>query len=106
MRKNTRTPTVPLVVLDDDPIVLDHARDLFRRDIPLGVVSSQYSAAIPFMLGNNGHTVALVADVDDPDQLAEAIVLVERRLGHVGSVVRYAADLPVDSPVVAAGFAA
>ncbi|RPA12115.1 hypothetical protein [Gordonia sp. OPL2] len=106
MRKNTRTPTVPLVVLDDDPAALDYARALFLRDIPLGVVSSQYSAAIPFMLGNNGHTVALVADVDDPDQLAEAIVLVERRLGHVGSVIRYAADLPTDIDLPTSSFAA
>ncbi|GAA3726217.1 hypothetical protein [Gordonia hankookensis] len=106
MRKNTHTPTVPLIVLDDDPAVLDYARALFRRDIPLGVVSSQYSAAVPFMLGNNGHTAALVADVDDPDQLAEAIVLVERRLGRVTSVIRYATDLPESTDLRATASAA
>ncbi|GAB93870.1 hypothetical protein GORHZ_247_00080 [Gordonia rhizosphera NBRC 16068] len=95
MRKLTRTQTtVPLIVLDDDPAVADHARALFAQNVPVAVVSSQYSTVVPFMLGNNGYTVALVADVDDPDQLAEAIVIVERRLGRVGSVVRYAADLP------------
>ena len=36
---------------------------------------------------------ALVADVDDPEQLAAAILTVERRLGTVGSVIRYGADL-------------
>ncbi|MXP22972.1 hypothetical protein GIY30_16670 [Gordonia sp. HNM0687] len=94
MRKNTRSPHVALVVVDDDPAVRDHARTLFAHDIPFGVVSGHYSAVVPFMLGNNGHTVALVADVDDPDQLAEAIVATERRLGPVGAVIRYASDLP------------
>ncbi|MFI8773434.1 hypothetical protein ACIGKQ_14885 [Gordonia sp. NPDC062954] len=94
MRKNTRSPDVALVVVDDDPAVLDHARALFAHDIPFGVVGSQYSAVVPFMLGNNGHTVALVADVDDPDQLAGAIMTTERRLGPVRAVIRYASDLP------------
>lgn len=98
MRKNTRTPDIPLVVLDDDPAVLDYARDLFHRDIPLSVVSSSYSTVVPFMLGNNGHTVALVADVDDTEQLAEAIVLTEKRLGHVNRVIRYATDLTDATP--------
>ncbi|KSU52956.1 MULTISPECIES: hypothetical protein [Gordonia] len=93
MRKNKHISSVPLVVLDD-PAAIDHAYDLFRRDIPLAVVSSEYSAVLPFMLGNNGHTAAFVADVDDPDQLAEAIVIIERRFGRVGSVIRYAADIP------------
>ncbi|MEE3848958.1 hypothetical protein VZC37_01335 [Gordonia sp. LSe1-13] len=93
MRKHTRVPDVALVVVDDDPAVLDHARDLFRRNVPLAVVSNHYADVVPFMLGNNGYTVALVADVDDPGQLAEAIVITERRLGPVGSVIRYAADL-------------
>ena len=93
MRKNKHISSVPLVVLDD-PAAIDHAHDLFRRDIPLAVVSSQYSAVLPFMIGNNGHTAAFVADVDDPDQLAEAIVIIERRFGRVGSVIRYAADIP------------
>ncbi|WP_124707798.1 hypothetical protein [Gordonia insulae] len=106
MRKNTRTPTVPLIVLDGDPAVLDHARALFRHDIPLGVVSSEYSGVVPFMLGNNGHTVALVADVDDPGQLAEAIVLVEQRLGRVSSVIRYPADLPAGTDLRATASAA
>ncbi|WP_238421982.1 hypothetical protein [Gordonia sp. 'Campus'] len=93
MRRNKHVTSVPLVVLEN-PAAIDHAYDLFRHDIPLAVVSSQYSAVLPFMLGNNGHTAALVADVDDPGQLAEAIVIIERRFGRVDSVIRYAADLP------------
>lgn len=88
------TRDVPLVVIDDDPVVADHARALFAAGRPMAVVSSRYSDIMPFMLRNNGHTVALVANVDDTAQLAEAIVLVERRLGHVASVIRYASDLP------------
>ncbi|MFW0784465.1 hypothetical protein AAFP35_08060 [Gordonia sp. CPCC 206044] len=98
MRKSTRTE-VPLVVLDDDAAVLEHARSLFRHGVPLAVISSHYSEVVPFMLGNNGRTVALVADVDDPDQLAGAITVVEGRLGRVGSVVRYGTDLPADRRV-------
>ncbi|MFW0796198.1 hypothetical protein AAFP30_20460 [Gordonia sp. CPCC 205515] len=94
MRKHTHTPDVALVVLDDDPSVLDYARTLVAHDVPVSVVSSSYSMVVPFMLGNNGHTVALVADVDDTDQLAGAIVATERRLGHVDRVIRYSADLP------------
>ncbi len=94
MRKNTQPHDVALVVLDDDNAVLDYAQDMFSHDQPLGVVSTRYSTVMPFMLGNNGHTVALVADVDDTNQLAEAIVIVEKRLGHVGSVIRYRTDLP------------
>lgn len=93
MRKHT-TPDVSLVVLDEDVAVLDYANEMFAHDEPIGVVSAHYSTIMPFMLGNNGHTVALVADVDDTDQLAEAIVTVEKRLGHVSSVIRYQADLP------------
>lgn len=103
MRKHKNTNSdVALVVLDDDAAVADYAHSLFDHDIPLGVVSTHYSDVVPFMLGNNGHTVALVAEVDDPDQLAAAILHVERRLGNVGTVVRYAADLPVTSAMSAA----
>lgn len=94
MRKHTRTPDVPLVVLDGDPSVIDYARTLVAHDVPVSVVSTSYSTVVPFMLGNNGHTVALVADIDDTDQLAGAIVATERRLGHVDRVIRYASDLP------------
>lgn len=95
MKRTTHRASVPLVVLDD-PAALDYARSLFDCDIPLGVVSSRYSVILPFMVGNNGLTVALVADVDDPDQLAGAIGIVERRLGRVTSVIRYAGDVPVE----------
>lgn len=110
MRRNTHHPQVAVIVVDDDPAVLDHARDLFAHDIPFGVVSGRYTAVVPFMLGNNGHTVALVADVDDPDQLAQAIALTEHRLGPVGAVIRYASDLPrgaepTDGPGPVAGSA-
>ncbi|MDS1115211.1 hypothetical protein RD149_15715 [Gordonia westfalica] len=93
MNRRTSIPSVPLVVLDET-IAHDYARSLFDRDIPLGVISSTYYRVLPFMLYNNGHTVAVVADADDPGELAEAIVIVERRLGRVNSVVRYASDLP------------
>ncbi|MCH5642087.1 MULTISPECIES: hypothetical protein [unclassified Gordonia (in: high G+C Gram-positive bacteria)] len=91
-------PDVTLVVLDDDASVADHARTLFAAQAPLAVVSAHYSQVVPFMLGNNGYTVALVADVDDPNQLAEAIAITEQRLGTVAAVVRYAADLPHSAP--------
>lgn len=87
-------PEVTLVVLDDDAVVADHARTLFEANVPLAVVSNHYTAVVPFMLGNNGYTVALVADVDDPAQLAGAIAITEQRLGPVAAVLRYATDLP------------
>ncbi|EON32218.1 MULTISPECIES: hypothetical protein [Gordonia] len=93
MRRSKNTVSVPLVVLED-PAAIDYAHALFRLDIPVAVVSSEYSAVLPFMVGNNGYTAALVADVDDPEQLAEAIVIIERRFGRVDSVIRYATDLP------------
>lgn len=98
--------SVSLVVLDDDPVVADHARTLFATGAPLAVVSSYYSQVVPFMLGNNGHTVALVADVDDPTQLAEAIVITEQRLGTVSAVIRYLGDLPRDHPTNSSSTAA
>lgn len=87
------SPDVPLVVLDDDVLVARYATTLFDEGTPVAVVSSNYYDVVPFMLRNNGHTVALVADVDDTAQLAEAITIVEQRLGHVASVIRYEADL-------------
>lgn len=98
MRIHKPAPEVPMIVLTEDPAVRAYAEQLFEADVPVAIVSSSYSDVIPFMLDNNGHTVALVADIDDPEQLASAIVTIERRLGRVGSVVRYAADLPV-SPI-------
>ena len=86
-------PDVPLVVLDDDALVSRYAKTLFDEGTPVAVVSSNYYDVVPFMLRNNGHTVALVADVDDTTQLAEAIMIVEHRLGHVAAVIRYEADL-------------
>lgn len=90
------TYSVPLVVLEE-PAAIDYAHLLSSSNIPLAVVSNQYSAVLPFMLGNNGRTAALVADVDDPNQLAEAIVIIERRFGRVDSVIRYASDLPAEA---------
>ncbi|MGC4934247.1 hypothetical protein ACLQ3C_11240 [Gordonia sp. DT30] len=90
-------PAVPLIVLTEDRAVGAHAAVLFDAGAPLAVVSSAYSDVVPYMLGNNGHTVALVADVDDPEQLAAAIRTVESRLGPVGSVVRYRSDLPAEA---------
>lgn len=97
MRMHKPAPEVPMIVLTDDRAVHTYADTLFDAGVPLAVVSSTYSDVVPYMLGNNGHTVALVADVDDPEQLAGAIVTVERRLGPVGAVVRYATDLPATS---------
>ena len=96
--RNSRkhTLSVPLVVLEE-PAAIDYAHLLSSSNIPLAVVSNQYSAVLPFMLGNNGRTAALVADVDDPNQLAEAIVIIERRFGRVDSVIRYASDLPAEA---------
>lgn len=93
MRHKNSRPAVPMVVLGDDDAVRAHADSLFEANQPLAVVSSSYCDVVPFMLGNNGYTVALVADVDDTAQLADAIVSIERRLGPVGAVVRYASDL-------------
>ncbi|MFT4042066.1 MAG: hypothetical protein QM673_02765 [Gordonia sp. (in: high G+C Gram-positive bacteria)] len=101
----TITTDVPLIVLDDDEAVAEYAERRFRAGIPLAVVSGHYSDVIPYMLHNNGHTVALVADVNDPVQLAETIVLVERRLGRVGSVIRYGTDLPATAFAPATGAA-
>ena len=95
MKRNRHHSSVPLVVLDN-PAALEYARSLFECDIPMGVVSGRYSVILPFMVGNNGQTVALVADVNDPDQLAGAIGVVERRLGRVSSVIRYATDVPAE----------
>lgn len=86
------TPDVPLVVLDDDALVATTPRPC-STGTPVAVVSSNYYDVVPFMLRNNGHTVALVADVDDTTQLAEAILIVEQRLGHVAAVIRYETDL-------------
>ncbi|MGW0037044.1 hypothetical protein [Gordonia sp. NPDC003376] len=98
MRTHKPAPTVPLIVLTDDVVVRSYAEHLFDADVPLAVISAYYSDVVPYMLDNNGHTVALVADIDDPAQLADAILTVERRLGTVGAVVRYASDVPT-SPV-------
>ncbi|MEP9392380.1 hypothetical protein ABLE92_01535 [Gordonia sp. VNQ95] len=94
MRIHKHTPEIPMIVLTDDPAVRGYADALFDTDVPVAIVSASYADVVPYMLGNNGHTVALVADVDDPEQLAAAILTVERRLGTVGSVIRYGADLP------------
>ncbi|MFW0791138.1 hypothetical protein [Gordonia sp. CPCC 205333] len=91
---NAQDAPVPLVVIGSDPAVADYARHLFAVGTPFGVVSDSYSDIVPFMLGNNGHTVALVADIDDAAQLAEAIMLIEKRIGRVSRVVRYLTDLP------------
>ncbi|MFT3716149.1 MAG: hypothetical protein QM774_09440 [Gordonia sp. (in: high G+C Gram-positive bacteria)] len=98
----TRTPQAQLVVLDDDQAVLDYAHALADADQPIGVVSSGYRLVIPFLIGNAGHTVALVADPDDPAQLAAAIARVEERLGRVSAVIRTAADIPTSGLVPAA----
>ena len=95
MRIHKTAPEVPMIVLTEDADVRAYAAALFEADIPVAIVSSHYSDVVPFMLDNNGHTVALVADIDDPEQLSGAILTIERRIGRVGSVVRYASDLPV-----------
>ena len=97
MRKNTTTSAAPLVILDDEAAVANSAPDLFTRNEPLGVISTRYSVIMPFMVSNNGRTVALIADADDPKQLSEAVAIVERRLGHLSSVIRYRTELPVSS---------
>lgn len=94
MRPSKPVPEIAMVVLTDEPSVRDHANTLVTAGIPVAIVSARYSDVVPFMFGNNGHTVVLVADVDDPEQLAGAIATIERRLGTVGSVIRYATDLP------------
>ncbi|GAB20468.1 hypothetical protein GOEFS_115_01080 [Gordonia effusa NBRC 100432] len=94
IHSNAHDAPVPLIVIGSDPAVADYARHLFAVGTPFGVVSDSYSDIVPFMLGNNGHTVALVADIDDSAQLAEAIVLIEKRIGRVHNVVRYSTDLP------------
>lgn len=93
MKMHKPSPDIPLVVLDDEARVAQYAQALFDEGTPVAIVGSNYYDVVPFMLRNNGHTVALVADVDDITQLAEAITVVERRLGHVGSVIRYESDL-------------
>jgi len=102
MKENTRDIDVSLLVLDDDAPVHAYADEMFANNKPLGVISTRYSAVVPFMIGNRGRTVALIADVDDPNQLAEAIAIVERRLGHVTSLIRHRTDLPPSSAPTAA----
>ncbi|GAC70451.1 hypothetical protein [Gordonia soli] len=100
LHHHSSTPTtteVPLVVLDDDSAVRAIAQQMFADGSPMGIVGRSYADVVPFMLGNNGRVVALIADVDDPDQLAGAIRTVESRLGTVGSIIRFSADLPSTS---------
>lgn len=88
------TPTdIPLIVLDDEHAV-DYARSLAATGTPMAVVSDQYSPVLPFMIGNNGYTVALVADVDDPIQLTDVLGRVASQLGAVTRTVRGADTLP------------
>ncbi|WP_161893988.1 hypothetical protein [Gordonia spumicola] len=88
MRNHRRiTPTdIPLIVLDDETV--EYARTLAAAGTPMAVVSDRYTPVLPFMIGNNGYTVALVADVDDPIQLAEVLGRVESRIGPVTRTVR------------------
>lgn len=102
MRIHKPAPEVPMIVLTEDAAVRAYAETLFDAGVPMAIVSSNYYDVVPYMLENNGYTVALVADVDEPGQLAGAILTVERRLGPVGSVVRYASDLPTASAASAA----
>ena len=99
MNTNSAQPSVQLVVLDDDQAALDYARALVAADVPVGVVSASYPLVIPFLISNRGLTAAVVADVDDPDQLASAIHRVEQKLGRVSAVIRYASDIPAVAKV-------
>ncbi len=80
------TPTdIPLIVLDDE--TTEYARRLAEAGTPMAVVSDQYAPVLPFMVGNNGYTVAMVADVEDPIQLADVLGRVESRIGPVTRTV-------------------
>ncbi|MBM7366160.1 hypothetical protein [Gordonia hydrophobica] len=89
MKNATLTPTdIPLLVLGDDDVAAV-ARDLSAQGLPMAVVGSDYASVVPFMTGRRiGYTVALVADVDDPIQLADVLSRVESRLGPVTRTVR------------------
>ncbi|EGD54469.1 hypothetical protein [Gordonia neofelifaecis] len=88
------TPTdIPLLILDDESVAAYAARLAADRR-PMAVVSSSYSPVLPFMIGNNGYTVAMVADVNDPIQLADVIDRVQSRLGPISRTVHDSSDLP------------
>ncbi|MFT3899396.1 MAG: hypothetical protein QM728_04010 [Gordonia sp. (in: high G+C Gram-positive bacteria)] len=86
-----RPRSVDLVVLDD-VAARAYAHSLLAAGVPFAVVAARESLLQPFAAA--GHVVALVADIDDPDQLAGVIGRVEQRLAPVGAVVRYRADVP------------
>ncbi|MDR2280228.1 MAG: hypothetical protein LBE07_05135 [Gordonia sp. (in: high G+C Gram-positive bacteria)] len=85
-RKKISPTDIPLIVLDDE--TTEYARSLADQGTPMAVVSVQYSPVLPFMVGNKGYTVAMVADVDDPIQLADVLGRVESRIGAVTRTVR------------------
>ncbi|WP_335334151.1 hypothetical protein [Gordonia phthalatica] len=79
-------------MLNDQTI--DYARSRAAAGTPMAVVSDKYSTVVPFMLGNNGYTIALVADVNDPIQLDEVLDRVQSRIGAVTRTVRGTDSLP------------
>lgn len=88
MRNTKITPTdTPLLVVDDEAIA-QMARDLTATGTPIAVVGRDYGSVVPFMVGRSGYTVALIADVDDPIQMADVLQRVESRIGTVTRTVR------------------
>lgn len=85
--------SVELIVLDDEA-ARRYAHELLDAGLPVAVVARTASLVVPF-LEAGGQTVAVVADIDDPDQLAGAIMRVESRLAPVGALIRYRCDVPV-----------
>lgn len=91
--------SVTLVILDGDDAVAEYAHSLHRAGVRLAVLGASAESTAPFATGSAALT--LVADVDDPDQIARAITVVEERLGRVTGVIRYRSDLPAAQPVAA-----
>ncbi|MFT3660220.1 MAG: hypothetical protein QM809_02140 [Gordonia sp. (in: high G+C Gram-positive bacteria)] len=83
--------TVQLVILDS-PAAHRYARALARNGVGFGVVGDRASDVVPFLTGSGGGVVALVADPDDPGQLADAVDRVERRLTARAVLIRHHGD--------------
>ncbi|MGO3327400.1 hypothetical protein [Gordonia sp. (in: high G+C Gram-positive bacteria)] len=88
MQNHTISPAdIPLLVIDDDT-ASRLAHELTSTGRPVAIVGRDYRSVVPFMVGRSGYTVALVADVDDPIQLADVFDRVESRLGPVTRTLR------------------
>ncbi|MEZ5212953.1 MULTISPECIES: hypothetical protein [unclassified Gordonia (in: high G+C Gram-positive bacteria)] len=92
-------PTVQVVVLDD-PAAHDYARRLAATGARFGVIGARSVDVVPYLTGATGNVVALIADADDPAQLADAVSRVEDRLQALAAVVRHRRD-----PLLTDGFA-